>query len=167
MFLKWPIFPYNDSKSWKKLFVSIISLGVLFFLNGCVFLPKPTEQVKQVAEIESFYQKWRGTNYQYGGNNGAGIDCSALMVEVYDDLYGIKLPRTTEAQADKGERVRLKNLRTGDLVFFKTGILQRHVGIYLEDGIFVHASASKGVIKSSLLSGYWRDHYWKTKRISN
>ncbi|MBF0242695.1 MAG: C40 family peptidase, partial [Desulfamplus sp.] len=52
-----------------------------------------------------------------------------------------------------------------DLLFFKTGIVTRHVGIYIEDGLFLHASSSRGVIISRLSNNYWRDTYWKAKRI--
>ena len=89
------------------------------------------------------------------------------MVEAYDDLFDIKLPRTTKDQSTLGNRVRKRNLDAGDLVFFKTGLTRRHVGIYMKDGIFVHASRSNGVVKSSLDSGYWADNFWKAKRVAN
>ena len=146
--------------------ILIISV-VLPSINGCSYLLKRDQEVKRVAEIETFYQKWRGVGYQYGGRGRTGIDCSALMVEAYDELYNIHLPRTTKTQSDLGKRVRLKNLRAGDLIFFKTGKLRRHVGIYLEEGVFVHASQSRGVVKSFLFSDYWWDRYWKAKRVLN
>ena len=134
-------------------------------LGGCRSLPEPDQDVVRAAELEAFYQQWRGTEYQYGGTSSRGVDCSALTMAAYDDLYGIRLPRTTEDQSELGSRVRFRNLRAGDLVFFKTGIFDRHVGIYIGDGVFVHSSASSGVIKSSLKYGYWNDKYWKARRI--
>ena len=140
--------------------------GVLALtLSGCIFHHSADTQVNREAEIELFFKKWHGTNYQYGGNNGGGIDCSALMVEAYDDLFNFALPRTTEDQSTVGKRVRKRKISAGDLVFFKTGLSSRHVGIYLKDGIFVHASRSRGVVKSSLDSAYWADNYWKAKRV--
>ena len=149
----------------RRILASVATSLVLLSQGACVFLPEPSTEVRRAAGIESFYQQWGGSSYSYGGSSPDGIDCSALMVEAYSDLYNIRLPRTTDEQAKMGKRVRKGNLRAGDLVFFKTGIVRRHVGIYIGDGDFVHSSASSGVIKSSLDSGYWDDHYWKSKRL--
>ncbi len=157
----------QTGKHLPAIFTRLISVVLVISLSGCLFLPRPSNEVTRTAEIEAFYQKWQGTSYQYGGSNGGGIDCSALVVEAYDDLFGIHMPRTTEAQSDMGKRIRAKNLKSGDLVFFKTGFFKRHVGIYLDNGIFVHASGSSGVMKSTLKSEYWSDHYWKSKRVLN
>ena len=145
------------------IIVKLSGFCLILLLGSCRSLPDPSLEVRRVAELEQFYQQWQGTRYQLGGDSPRGIDCSALMVEVYSDLYHLKLPRTTEAQADTGKRVR--RLQSGDLVFFKTGFWGKHVGIYLKDGIFVHASQSQGVIKSSLYSPYWSKHYWKARRV--
>ena len=145
----------------RRLFVMVAML----ILAGCYSLPKPDHEVARAAEIETFYQQWRETQYQYGGSGSGGIDCSALMVEAYDDLYGIQLPRTTDEQSKIGRRVRFGNLKAGDLVFFKTGLFDRHVGIYVGNGLFVHSSQSSGVVKSSLYEDYWHDRYWKAKRL--
>jgi cell wall-associated NlpC family hydrolase len=66
------------------------------------------------------------------------------------------LPRSTEAQARIGEPIAISELRTGDLVFFKTSWKTGHVGIYLNDGFFMHASTTKGVMISSLENPYWK-----------
>jgi cell wall-associated NlpC family hydrolase len=78
---------------------------------------------------------------------------------------GVVLPRSTEFQAQLGESVRKDQLRAGDLVFFKTGMTDRHVGVYLEDGKFLHASTSQGVTISGLDESYWKSAYWKAKRL--
>ncbi len=145
--------------------VILLTIFIAISLSSCHSLPEPSEEVRRQAQIEQFFQKWQGTRYGYGGTGQQGIDCSALMVEAYSDIYSINLPRTTENQAKLGKRTKQKKLRAGDLVFFKTGFTRRHVGIYLDDGVFVHASESGGVMKSSLQSGYWADHYWKARRI--
>jgi probable lipoprotein NlpC len=147
----------------RGAFLAILIIAIS--LSSCRSLPEPSEEVRRQAQIEQFFQKWQGTQYGYGGTGQSGIDCSALMVEAYSDIYSINLPRTTEHQAKLGKRIKLKKLQAGDLVFFKTGFTRRHVGIYLDDGIFVHASESGGVMKSSLESVYWSDHYWKARRI--
>jgi probable lipoprotein NlpC len=64
-----------------------------------------------------------------------------------------------------GANVDKNQLRAGDLVFFKTGRTDRHVGVYLENGTFLHASTSQGVIISKLDENYWKSAYWKAKRL--
>ena len=155
------------STKYSGCFNNLTLFVLVITLNGCIFLPRPSDDVRRQAEIEQFYQKWQGTQYRFGGTNQQSIDCSALMVHAYNDIYDMNLPRTTDDQAKLGKRVRLKSLKAGDLVFFKTGFARRHVGIYIADDVFVHASESKGVIKSRLDSGYWAEHYWKAKRVAN
>ncbi len=111
------------------------------------------------------YSHWKGTPFQLGGNSKSGIDCSAFVKNVYHDSFNITLPRTTEVQANKGYLVYKDQLQVGDLVFFKTGWRTRHVGIYMGDNKFIHASTSKGVITSSLNNIYWKDKYWQSRRI--
>ncbi len=149
----------------RTLYQRLLAVLCLTVLGGCASLPSPTEEVQRQAEIEQFFQKWQGTEYGYGGTTQNAVDCSALMVHAYRDLYAIRLPRTTEQQADLGNRIRQKNLKAGDLIFFKTGFRTRHVGIYVGNGYFVHSSQSKGVMKSTLYSSYWAEHYWKAKRL--
>lgn len=127
------------------------------------------ERIEAAAIERALYDqfaKWRGTRYRLGGQGRNGIDCSGLTQVVYRDLFGEHLPRTTDDQEKLGRPVGRDTLAPGDLVFFKTGVLQRHVGIYVEDGMFLHASRSNGVRLSSLESGYWRKRYWKARRLS-
>src|SRR5699024_726922 len=76
-----------------------------------------------------------------------------------------KLPRTTLEQANRGKQIARSDLQRGDLIFFRTGPGSRHVGIYLGDGQFMHASETHGVTKSSIDSAYWRRHYWQSRRL--
>ena len=78
---------------------------------------------------------------------------------------GKKVPRTTSQLSNLGTRIKKDQLRPGDLVFFKTGIKIRHVGIYVEKGKFLHASTSKGVIISRLNNVYWNKHFWQARRV--
>ena len=105
--------------------------------------------------------EWMGTPYQRGGQTRSGVDCSGLTQALYSEVYGIQLPRTSKDQ-QKGCRKRVKKtrkLRSGDLVFFspkgKKGEVD-HVGVYLKDGRFIHASTSKGVVVSSLSESYFQ-----------
>jgi hypothetical protein len=117
------------------------------------------------SKLTSFYKEWKGVKYKFGGNSKSGIDCSAFIQKAYKHKLNITIPRTTISQAKLGKNIHKSQLEIGDLVFFKTGKNSRHVGIYMEDGKFMHASSSKGVIISKLDNIYFNKHYWKSKRI--
>ncbi|SDJ62506.1 NlpC/P60 family protein [Microbulbifer yueqingensis] len=124
------------------------------------------EDIGTIEEkLYSQHREWRGTRYQLGGLSKRGIDCSGLVYATYRDQLGVELPRTTRYQSQLGRRIRRNELRAGDLVFFKTGHKVRHVGIYIEDGKFFHASTSRGVTISRLSDYYWRDRFWHARRL--
>ncbi len=111
------------------------------------------------------YKQWQGTRYAFGGLSRNGIDCSGLVQTAYLSGLGIQLPRTTKLQVALGIDVSLDELQPGDLIFFKTGFFTRHVGIYMGQGKFFHASKSQGVRISNINNVYWADNYWVSKRI--
>lgn len=115
--------------------------------------------------FSSVYRSWKGTPYRYGGTTRRGIDCSAFVQVGYSNVYDLALPRTTAEQVKKGKKISRANAREGDLVFFRTGRNSRHVGIYLGNSEFLHASRSKGVIISSLDNPYWRRTFWQIRRM--
>jgi len=125
--------------------------------------PSPEEQIK--ASLYQQHQEWKGIPYRLGGMSRRGIDCSALVYLIYRDHMGIQLPRTTRYQALAGEAIKQEQLRPGDLVFFRTGRRGRHVGIYIEEGKFLHASVSRGVTISHLSDDYWKSRYWRARRL--
>lgn len=110
------------------------------------------------------YTQWQGVPYRLGGMDKRGIDCSGFVALTYASVAGVSLPRTTERQASYGSPVARDALRVGDLVFFRTGIKVRHVGVYIGDARFMHASTSQGVTISRLDNRYWSDSYWKAVR---
>lgn len=124
----------------------------------------PREQAA-AQRLHTMAQGWEGTPYCLGGTTRRCIDCSAFVRTVYDEVFDKALPRTTEAQVREGQPVSRSELQAGDLVFFRTGFSTRHVGIYLADGRFLHASTSLGVTTSSLNGRYWRRHYWTARRL--
>ncbi|OMH38359.1 hypothetical protein BGP75_07060 [Motiliproteus sp. MSK22-1] len=111
------------------------------------------------------YLEWRGTPYRLGGNSRQGVDCSSFVQQTFSQRLGISLPRTTAEQHRIGKSVARNQLQTGDLIFFKTEVKVRHVGIYLGDQVFLHASTSQGVTLSRLDNVYWSPRYWKAKRV--
>ena len=115
--------------------------------------------------FNDFYSEWKGVKYKYGGNSKNGIDCSAFIQKAYKDKLNIKIPRTTLLQSKIGKQINKSQLELGDLVFFRTGKNSRHVGIYMQNGNFMHASTSKGVIISKLSNIYFNKHYWKAQRV--
>ncbi len=115
--------------------------------------------------LYSQFKEWKSVRYKMGGLSKNGVDCSGFVYLTYLSKFGFKLPRTTKLQIDAGRKISQNNLKAGDLVFFKTGLYKRHVGIYLEKRKFMHASTSKGVIISSLDDYYWSKKYWKSIRV--
>ncbi|MGF1688315.1 NlpC/P60 family protein [Photobacterium japonica] len=116
--------------------------------------------------FDTVYRQWQGTPYKLGGTSRKGIDCSAFVQVGFSDVLKMQLPRTTSEQVRKGKWVDIKALKKGDLVFFKTGRNLRHVGIYVGDEQFLHASTSQGVMISSLNNPYWQRTYWQARRIT-
>ena len=111
---------------------------------------------------------WMGTPYEYGGETKKGIDCSAFTREIFKESAGMALPRSTEQQVKLGSPVALENLKFGDLIFFNTtGENPSHVGIYIGDDMFAHASVSFGVTLSSLYSSYYKKRYTEARRVIN
>lgn len=123
------------------------------------------QQASVYNSLNTQYSHWKGTPYELGGLNKRGIDCSGFVQVAFRDAFGMKLPRTTEDLADTGKNIPKHQLNVGDLVFFKTGFSKRHVGIYVGNQQFIHASTSKGVMKSNLANPYWSQHYWKSTRL--
>lgn len=109
-----------------------------------------------------------GVPYVYGGNDRHGLDCSGFTTQVYRSAANTLLPRTARGQYGAGRPVPDGELQFGDLVFFNTtGRIPSHVGIYIEDDIFAHASVTRGVTFSSLESTYYRKRYVGARRIAH
>jgi len=117
--------------------------------------------------LESVVETYIGTPYRFGGNTRNGIDCSGLVKEVFAQVSYARMPRTSSSLFKLGRMVSKTDAKAGDLVFFRSGLFNRvnHVGIYISDGKFVHASSSKGVIYSSLDGTWYRKHFAGIKRI--
>ncbi|MDD7353364.1 MAG: C40 family peptidase [Peptoniphilaceae bacterium] len=108
-----------------------------------------------------------GSTYVYGDTGKEGYDCSGLVYSIYNDELGISIPRSSVSQSTFGKQVSKSDLQEGDLVFFNTtGNGVSHVGIYVGDGKFIHASSGQGkVMTSSLTEDYYQDRYVNATRI--
>lgn len=117
------------------------------------------------SRIMDQYADWKGVRYRLGGSTKKGIDCSGFVQRTFREQFGLELPRSTYEQQEMGKSVSRSNLRTGDLVLFRAGSTGRHVGIYISNNQFVHASTSSGVIISSMNEPYWKKRYNEARRV--
>lgn len=116
-----------------------------------------------------FIDEWYGVRYKYGGEDVTGIDCSAFSQKLYGKVYNKDIMRTARLQRKNSERIRhAYDAEEGDLVFFRIHRTRiSHVGVYLANGYFVHASRSHGVMISSLDSKYWHRRFAGCGRIEH
>ncbi len=122
-----------------------------------------TIDTRRFSEIIEGYL---GTSYRSGGYGKLGIDCSGLVYAVYRDYGNLHLPPDTKKLFNGLPKVGSSSLRCGDLVFFSPGGKHAsHVGIYIGDDKFVHASQSRGVIVSSLSEDYYRQSFVGARRV--
>ena len=128
---------------------------------------KTTAHKGSRSELVKEAHKWIGTRYKYGGESRKGVDCSGLVMSVYRDQTGIKLPRSSAQQKEFCSPLERGQLLEADLVFFSTSRNGRvsHVGLYIGQGRFIHSSTSKGVIISSLDEDYYKRHYHSAGRV--
>ncbi|WP_437888769.1 bifunctional murein DD-endopeptidase/murein LD-carboxypeptidase [Phytobacter sp. V91] len=117
------------------------------------------------SRIMDQYASWKGVRYRLGGDTKKGIDCSGFVQRTFREQFGLELPRSTYEQQEMGSSVSRTSLRTGDLVLFRAGSTGRHVGIYLGNNQFVHASTSSGVVISSMDEPYWKKRYNEARRV--
>ena len=115
--------------------------------------------IRNVA-LYQFIDDWYGTPYHYGGTTSAGVDCSGFVGNLYREVYRKNIPRTTSLIEKESSRVSKSNLKEGNLVIFDIeGKKSAHIGGYLQNGHFVHASSSKGVIISQLSNPYYEKNF--------
>ncbi|HDM8213878.1 TPA: C40 family peptidase [Vibrio harveyi] len=157
----------------RHLFFPLI-ISVL--LSACSSGPDPETQVNASLPVNQllsdnqdlyqFYNEWEGTPYRLGGTKKSGIDCSAFVQKAFVEAYKMSLPRTTRQQSKQGVEMSWSDAQQGDLVFFKTKRSTYHVGIYLGNKQFMHASTSKGVIISRIDNPYWASKFWQVRRVT-
>ena len=135
-------------------------------LKYAVLLNTEVEQLQNNSLLEGI-DEWYGTRYHMGGTTKKGIDCSAFVSAVYTTVYAITLPRTAREQYRNSRRISRTELQEGDLIFFNTHGGISHVGIYLQNNKFVHASATKGVTVSDMFEPYYLQRFVGAGRIQN
>ncbi|MBD8346410.1 MULTISPECIES: C40 family peptidase [unclassified Dysgonomonas] len=131
-------------------------------------LPLPNDST--ILSLYSEAVAWLKTPYRRGGTSPKGMDCSGLTTTIYKNVFGIKLQRSSrDISAQDVKDLNKDDLKPGDLVFFGTssrkGKRVNHVGVFLGDRRFIHASTSNGVIISSLDEAYYRRTWIKGGRV--
>ncbi|TJZ61397.1 glycoside hydrolase [Sphingobacterium olei] len=117
------------------------------------------------TKLYQFVYEWLGTPYRLGGDSKRGIDCSKFSLALYENVFNTTIGYNSRNQYANVTPIRKNDLQAGDLVFFK--IRSRsitHVGVYLGDDKFAHASSSKGVMVSNLNEPYWSRYYYNGGR---
>jgi cell wall-associated NlpC family hydrolase len=124
-------------------------------------LKTPKSEINNI-KLYSFIDDWIGAKYKYGGMSKTGIDCSGFCNVLYAQVYNKAIKRRASDLSKDIDKVDKNKLKEGDLVFFNISQKQNsHVGVYLKNNRFVHASTSKGVMISSLDNPYYKKTYNK------
>lgn len=156
----------NKRKVFRNGILSLlVAVGIFFSPVG----EKEAEAANlSSSSLSSIASKYIGVKYSYGGTTAKGFDCSGYVRQVFNEL-GVSLPRTSGEMYKKGTAVKKADLQEGDLVFFKTSSRSAvsHVGIYIGDNKFIHASTSQGVTKTNINDKYyWGARYVGAKRVA-
>ncbi|MFM1793994.1 MAG: hypothetical protein RL642_379 [Bacteroidota bacterium] len=153
----------NTGSLFMNEFKSIEYVSPTYF-RYAILLDIEVEQLSNKKLIEYIHQWW-AVPYRIGGSTMSGIDCSNFVKGLTGYAYGLDLPRTSREQAAYCREITREELKEGDLVFFNTGRGISHVGLYMANNKFVHASTSMGVVISSLDEPYWKRRYVKSGRL--
>lgn len=133
-------------------------------LKYAVILNSSPENLNNTPLLK-LIDEWWGTRYSMGGTTKDGIDCSAFTQIIMGNVYGVSLPRNSGDQYKASQQIDDDQLQEGDLVFFSSGRSISHVGVYLMNNKFVHASTSQGVMVSDLNESYWKAKYKGAGRV--
>jgi lipoprotein Spr len=154
----------NKTKAETK---SAIEAATAVQLKYAVLLKTEVENLPSKSLLD-IVDQWYGVRYRTGGNTKSGVDCSGFTVAVFAAAYGISLPRVSREQYRISRKISTTELQEGDLVFFNTrGSGVSHVGVYLGNNKFIHASVSRGIMVNDLFESYYAKRYLGAGRIDD
>lgn len=157
----------------KLNWIIIVVFGLLLASCGTrKHTIKPSEKAAKAAEamaalkskdLYRFITDWTGVKYRLGGLDKNGIDCSGFALLLQKNIYSKMMPRRSKDQADAVKEINKGSLKEGDLIFFSFGGNEvDHVGVYLNNNFFVHASTTRGVIVDDLTLPVYQNAIVKT-----
>lgn len=159
------------------VFAGVFAIFIMMLPKVCA---EPSSSVEVSADkassltekLVTYSKEFLGCPYKSGSTGPATFDCSGYVYSMFRESIGVQLPRKSSAMHARAKKIEDSEIRAGDLLFFTTtssGAIS-HVGIYLEDGKFIHSASDgpeTGVIISTIKSGYWKTHYNSAGRIIN
>jgi lipoprotein Spr len=135
----------ENAPLWQFKYAQLLDVRVETVLNTTLF---------------AFIEDWWGAPYVYGGKNKNGVDCSGFANSLLTTVFRLNSSGSSAQMYDKAKKLKDSEMKEGDLVFFRTnGKTISHVGVYLNNSKFVHASTSSGVMISDLNETYWKKYY--------
>jgi|SRR6218665_64693 len=154
----------RDNRSYIAGSSAVVEKASSLQLKYAILLDTEVENLDG-NQLLGHVDEWYGTRYRLGGTTKAGIDCSAFVQAVYVSAFALTLPRTAKEQYKASRIISSTELKEGDLVFFNTRGGVSHVGIYLQNNKFIHASTSQGVTVSDMFDPYYMRRYIGAGRI--
>jgi cell wall-associated NlpC family hydrolase len=166
-----------DIHKMRKIIIVLFLIVTLPVLGGCFGKDNTGAKISENESPQSIpensnreiilkeFRQWEGTPHKMGGNSKRGIDCSGFAHYMYGKLFNLNVPRSTRLFLKEGVRIKKSQLTPGDLVIFRPPTYPYHVGIYVGDNKFIHASTTKGVMMSDLNNPYWVKSYHMSRRI--
>jgi murein DD-endopeptidase / murein LD-carboxypeptidase len=122
----------------------------------------------QNLKLYQFIDSWYHAPYKYAGRSKSGVDCSDFVSLLLDSVYTIPFDGSSASMFTRTKPVKKEDLREGDLVFFKiSGDRISHVGFYLTNNKFVHASVSQGITISDLNEDYYKKYFYSGGRLTS
>lgn len=168
-----------------NIFGAFVLAFLLFSCGGCsakvvippdrAFIDEPTPMAVDVQAqnelhnpsvsevLHSEYASWKGVRHRLGGTDKRGVDCSALVQAIFRNAFQVDLPRTSKEQSRVGQKVKFKEKRPGDLVFF-VDRGRNHIGVVVDNRRFLHSSSKYGVVISEF-EGYWAPRLKRINRV--